>query len=132
MRRDPVAELSGRPPPRPVWKSFLFWLMLLVIFIALAGLGLGNAARLRSQKADRHAIEALKEQNAIAKQQAALAKSQASDAKALETEIQRGVCRTFIFIASIPLTPAATTNLRTIVGSTHDGAVALHCPGLKP
>lgn len=132
MRRDPVAELGGRPAPRPVWKSFMFWLMLLVICVSLAGLGIGNAARLRSQHADRHAIEALKEQAAIAKQQAVLAKAQAADAKALETEVQRGVCRTFLFIASIPLTATATTNLRTIVGSTHDGAVALHCPSVMP
>lgn len=66
---------------------------------------------------------------AAAKDAAAVAKQDAAKAKALEIEVQTGVCQTFLFIAHIPITPAATGNLRTIVRSTHDGAVALHCPG---
>lgn len=66
-----------------------------------------------------------------AKDAAAVAKADAANAKALEVEIQQGVCQTFLFIAHIPITPAATGNLRTIVGSTRDGALALHCPGAK-
>lgn len=118
MRRDPVAELSGRPAPRPVWKSGLAWLMVFVICVSLAGLGLGR-------EGEHKAVEALKAQ-------AALAKQQASEARARTQQLQDVICGVYVPIGNATVSGANSVLGKTIVAATRHGAARIHCPGLKP
>lgn len=120
--RDAVAELGGRPAPRPFWRRFTFWLMLLVICVSLTGLGFSTAADSRARSADRHTL-------AVAKQQAALAKAQAVEAQARENELRKAFCGLLVPIGKEPISAATSGLGHTLISGARTGGIVIQCPG---